>query len=195
MGIKMMKTTMFVAILILVASRVASAQSKELDSNSLLARVSYNVGPSVIDPEARDYPRACFALYGGGYYQISREDGTEPLEGTLSRRQVSDLGRMFRKLDFKSSGGGIVHRSAERFVAEVVRDDDATYYVWMNPDHRNPLPSSAVRIVKWLQEFKAAGASPLMTPRGLSEHSICPPASGSALHSLTSELVPNGGTR
>jgi hypothetical protein len=186
------KITRFLAILILFASAVASTQSRELDSDRLLARVSYNVGPSVIDPEAQDYPQACFALYRGGYYQISREDGAEPLQGTLSRRQRSDLGKMLRSLDFKSSGGGLVERSAERFVAEVVRDDDPTYYVWMNPDHRNPLPSSAVRIVKWLQGFKAEGASPILTPRELSEHSICPPTSGSPLHSLTSELVLDG---
>jgi hypothetical protein len=185
---------MFVAILILVAAP-AAAQSKKLDSDRLLARVSYNGGSMVVDPEARNYPRACFALYGSGYYQISREDGTDPLQGTLSRRELWDLGKMLRSLDFRSSGGGIVQRGAERFVAEVLRDDDPTYYVWMNPDHRNPLPSSAVRIVKWLQEFKAEGASPVLTPRGLSEHSICPPASGSPLHSLTAGLVLEGGSR
>jgi hypothetical protein len=189
------KIMMFVGMLTLVFSCVASAQSKEHDSDRLLARVSYNVGPSLVDPDARDYSPACFALYRSGYYQISGKDGTEPLQGTLSRRQLWDLGKMIKSLDFKSSGGGMVHRSAERFVAEVVQDDDRTYYVWMNPDHRNPLPSSAVRIVKWLQEFKAEGASPLMTPRELSEHSICPPASGSPLHSLTAELVLDGGRR
>jgi hypothetical protein len=189
------KITMFVGMLTLVSSCIASAQSKERDSDSLLARVSYNVGPSLVDPDAPDYSPACFAVYRNGYYQIARKDGTEPLQGTLSRRQLWDLGKMLKSLDFKSSGGGIVHRSAERFVAEVVRDDDTTYYVWMNPDHRNPLPNSAVRIVKWLQEFKAEGASPLMTPRELSEHSICPPASGSPLHSLTSELVLDGSRR
>jgi hypothetical protein len=189
------KRTMFVGVLTLVSSCVASAQAKEHDSDSLVARVSYNGAPSLVDLDAPDDSPACFALYRSGYYQISRKDSPEPLQGTLSRRQLWNLGKMLKSLDFKSSGGGIVHRSAERFVAEVVRDDDATYYVWMNPDHRNPLPSSAVRIVKWLQGFKAEGASPLMTPRELSEHAICPPASGSPLHSLTAELVLDGGRR
>ena len=193
-----LQTTLAVP-LILFASCMASAQSStrqnKADSDNVLARISYSVGgEDATDWQSQDYLPSCFALYRSGYYQMSRTmRGLLPvpdepglfirrnqtiLQGTLSQPQLAEFSRILKNLDFKSRAVGIVHGGSERFVAEVIREDETTHYVWMNPDHQKPFPSSAVRVIDWLQDFDDKDASPL-TLRELSEHSICPSLSDS----------------
>jgi hypothetical protein len=183
------KRTLFAAALILFAG-IASAQSKEPDSDSLLARVSYNIGFPGIDWRTQEgYPQSCIAVYRDGYYQVSRltEDGIENLQGTLSQPQLFYFGKMLKNLDFESRGGGIVRQGAQRFTAEVVREGKAIRYEWMNPDRERPFPSSAARIIEWLRQFKAEGASPFVL-RELSEHPVCPPASEKPLRPVIASV-------
>ncbi len=83
---------------------------------------------------------------------------------------------MLKSLGFKPSEGRLVRQGGESFVAEVVRGRETLHYLWFNPDHERPFPSSAARLIQWLQTFDAHGASPL-TLRELDERAICPPAS------------------
>lgn len=196
------RTTILVFMLTLFSSCGALAQSKKPDSDTVLARVSYSVGgEEATDWQSQDYLPSCFALYRSGYYQMSRtirglipvpgEPGSLPVpsqpglfiyrnqassQGRLSRLQLAEFGRMLKNLDFKSKPGGIVRRGSERFVAEVMREDQTIRYVWMNPDHENPFPSSAVRVIDWLQDFDDKDASPLAL-REASGRSICARAS------------------
>jgi hypothetical protein len=184
------KTLFIVTLILLASSSLASAQSKEPGSDSLLARVSYNGGSSLIDRDMQEgYPQSCFALYRNGYYQILRttKDGTESFQGTLSQHQRLHLGRMLKDLDFDGSRGGVVLQGAERFVAEITREGKTIHYVWMNPDHQHPFPNSAARVIDWLRDFEAEGASPL-TLRELSEHPICPPASAKPVQPVVAGL-------
>jgi hypothetical protein len=184
--------TMLISLLVLLSSGIAWAQSKEPDSDPLLARVSYDVGSSALDWKTQEgYPQACFAVYRSGYYQISRltKDGRETLQGTLSQQRLLDFSRMLQSLDFNSSGGGTVFQGSELFIAEVVRDSEATHYFWMNPDHRNPFPSSAIRVIRWLKDFHPDGASQLAPPPELSNHSICPRVSKNGLQPLTAGIA------
>lgn len=184
------KTLFIVTLIFLASSSLASAQAKEPGSDSLLARLSYNGGTSLSDRDTQEgYSQSCFALYRNGYYQILRttKDGTESFQGTLSQHQRLHLGRMLKDLDFNGSRGGVVLQSAERFVAELTREGKTIHYVWMNPDHQRPFPNSAVRVINWLQDFEAEGASPL-TLRELSEHPICPPASAKPVQPVIADL-------
>jgi hypothetical protein len=94
---------------------------------------------------------------------------------------------MLKDLDFDGSRGGVVLQGAERFVAEITREGKTIHYVWMNPDHQRPFPNSAARVINWLQDFEAEGASPL-TLRELSEHPICPPASAKPVQPVIADL-------
>lgn len=174
------KRTLLIATLIMLASvGIALAQSKDPAPDEILARVSYDIAYGGIDWRTTEgYPQSCFALYRDGYYQVLRltEHGTESLQGTLSRHQLLLFDSMLKNLDFESRGGGIVRNGAQNFTAEIAREGKTLHYDWMNPDHERPFPSSAVRIIGWLQEFKTEGASPLML-RELSEHPVCPAAS------------------
>jgi hypothetical protein len=185
------KTTFLIATLILLASTgIALAQSKEQlkepGSDGLVARVSYGITSPGIDWRTQEgYPQSCFALYRDGYYQVLRltEHGNESLQGTLSHNQLLSFGSMLKNLDFESRGGGIVRNGAQNFTAEIVREGKTIHYEWMNPDNERPFPSSAVRIIEWLQQFKAEGASPLVL-RELSEHPVCPAASDKPVRPL-----------
>jgi hypothetical protein len=183
------KTLLIVTLILFASSILASAQSKEPGSDSLLARLSYNGGTSLIGDMQEGYPQSCFALYRNGYYQILRtsKDGTESFQGTLSQHQRLHLGRMLKDLDFEGSRGGVVLQGAERFVAEITREGKTIHYMWMNPDHQRPFPNSAARVINWLQDFEAEGASPL-TLRELSEHPICPPASAKPVQPVIADL-------
>jgi hypothetical protein len=128
-------------------------------------------------------PQICFALYRSGYYRVSRltEKGTETLQGTLSEDQVLRFRSMLENLDFQFSGGAVTRNGAEVLVAEVIRKRKTIHYVWIDPDHQRPFPSSAMSIVKWLQDFKPKDASLLMVRELSDQHSICPPASETVL--------------
>lgn len=183
--------TMLVATVALFTSGIASAQSNQHSPDSLLARLSYS-STYVIDWRGeKGYPQVCFALYRSGYYQVSRmtEGGTETLQGTLSQDQLLRLGRRLKNLDFQASAGDVIRQGSESFVAEVVREGKAMHYVWIDPDHQRPFPSSAISVVNWLQNFKAKGASPL-TLRELSEQPICPPASAKPVQPVSASLHP-----
>jgi len=164
-------------------SGFAFAQSGTDRTDSLFARLSYSRGRMVDWRQEQGNAQSCFALYRSGYYRVSRltEKGTETLQGTLSEDQVLRFRSMLENLDFQSSGGAVTRNGAEVLVAEVVGKRKTIHYVWIDPDHQRPFPSSAMSIVKWLQDFKPEGASPL-TVRELSDQgSICPSASESVL--------------
>jgi hypothetical protein len=154
----------------------------------LFARLSYSSGHIVDWRQEQGNPQICFALYRSGYYRVSRltERGTETLQGTLSEDQVLRFRGMLENLDFQSSGGAVTRNGAEVFIAEVVRSRKTVHYVWIDPDHERPFPNSAMSVVKWLQDFKPEGSSPL-TVRELSDQpSICPLASKPMLPPLAS---------
>jgi len=93
---------------------------------------------------------------------------------------------MLENLDFQSSGGAVTRNGADVLVAEVVRKGRTIHYVWIDRDHERPFPSSAMNVIKWLQDFKPEGGSPL-TVRELSDQPfICPVASNSVLPLLAS---------
>lgn len=163
---------------LLVASIMAPAQSDKRRSEDLLARVSYQ---STYTPSRSDWKssRVCFALYRNGRYQLVKvaTEKTEVLQGTLSRDELRSISRMLRNLDpEKSSKGVIIENHSESFVALLVRGDGTASYIWTDPDRRRPFPTATLRIVNWLQNFRAQGASPLLSNE-MAEFSICPPAS------------------
>jgi hypothetical protein len=143
--------------------------------NNLLARLSYNSSYLADGREQQHSPRICFELYRSGRYRMSRmtKATTENLGGVLSQDQLSLVTKMLKRLDFDSSGGGIIRQGSESFAAEIVRGDQTTHYVWVDPDHQRPFPDSAVSIINWLQGLTAQGASPLTVPE-LSTDPICP---------------------
>jgi hypothetical protein len=189
------RVTALIAALTLLCSSATPVQTKEHSPDSLLARLSYHSTYGVDWREQQDSPRICFALYRSGYYRILRvtEDGTKSLHGTLPRDELLRVGGMLKNLNgetnadvhvFDSSdrwapwyGDGIIRKGSESLRAEMVRGGEAIHFVWIDPDHERPFPDSAMRIVNWLQRFRALGASPL-TLRELSDEPICPPASG-----------------
>ena len=170
--------TFLIAALTVLYSSVAPAQSKEHSPDGLLARLSYHSTYGVDWREQQHSPRICFALYRSGHYGISRvtKDGTESLQGTLPQDELLRVGRMLKSLDSETNAGGIIRQGSESLRAEIVREGETIHFVWIDPDHERPFPDSAMRIVNWLQSFRALGASPL-TLRELSEEPICPPAS------------------
>jgi hypothetical protein len=179
--------------LISFISAFACAQSRTHGPDRLLARLSY-AGGHVIDwRHERGNPQICLSLYRSGYYRVARltEGGTETLQGTLSRDQVTRFRSVLENLDFQSSGGAVIRNGAEVLVAEVVRKGRTMHYVWIDPDHERPFPSSAMSVVKWLQEFNPEGGLPLSVRELSDEPSICPVASESVLP-LAASLHPVG---
>ena len=163
---------------LLVASIMAPAQSDKQRSDDLLARVSYQ---STYAPSRSDWKssRVCFALYRNGRYQLVKAaaEKTEVLQGTLSQDELRSISRMLRSLDpEKSSKGVVIENHSESFVALLGRKDGTESYIWTDPDRRRPFPKVTLRIVNWLQNFKAQNASPLPSNE-MAEFSICPPAS------------------
>jgi hypothetical protein len=175
------------ATLIWLVSGLALAQSSTQNADPLYARLSYTTGHVVDWKQEKGNPRICLAIYRSGYYRVSRltESGTETLQGTLSADQALRLHSMLEHLAFQSSGGAVTRNGAAMFVAEIVRRRSASHYVWINPDHQRPFPSSAMSIIKWLQDFTPEDALPL-TVRELSDSSICPIASEGVLPLLAS---------
>jgi len=150
-------------------------QSNEQTPNNLLARLSYD---STYVTEERGQPhfsRICFEVYRDGRYRISRMalGRTENLRGTLSEEQLSNVGSFLKKVDFDSKGGGIVRQGSETFVAEIVRGRKTARFIWVDPDHHRPFPDAAESVIRWLQEFKAQGATALTAPES-STMQICP---------------------
>jgi hypothetical protein len=144
-------------------------------SSNLLARLSYNSNYLADGSKQQHSPRICFELYRTGRYRISRmtTGATENLGGILSQSQLSLVIKMLGRLDFESSGGGVIRRGSESFAAEIVRGNQTMRYVWVDPDHQRPFPDSAVSIINWLQGFTAQDASPITVPE-LSTDPICP---------------------
>jgi hypothetical protein len=173
------------ATLVLLISGAALGQSGTHNPDGLLARLSYRSGHFIDWRQERGNPQICFALYRSGYYRVSRltEKGTETLQGALAEDQAIRLRNVLESLDFQSSSGAVIRNGAEVLVAEVVRDGKTLHYVWMNPDHQRPFPSSATGVVRWLYEFKPEGASPLTVREPFS---ICPNASEPVLPLISS---------
>jgi len=183
--------TLIVGLTLLTPS-VGLAQSMKSAPDDLIARLSY-ASTYVVDWRRQEgSPNVCIALYRSGHYQIvvEREKGTEILQGELSKDQLFHVNGMLDDLDFESSQAGLIRRGSESFEAEIHRPGGTTRYIWINPDRQRPFPKSAVDVVHWLRNFKAAGAFPL--PHGeLNEQQICP--SQKPLLPLTAELQPAPG--
>jgi len=154
-------------------------QSNEQTPNNLLARLSYDstyVTEERGQPHlSRDFSRICFEVYRDGRYRTSRMalGRTENLRGTLSEEQVSQVASLLKKVGFDSKGGGIVRQGSETFVAEIVRGGQTARFIWVDPDHHRPFPDAAESVIRWLQEFKAQGATALTAPES-STMQICP---------------------
>jgi hypothetical protein len=142
--------------------------------SNVLARLSY-ISTYVAVSGQQHSPGICFELYRNGRYRVSRStDGaTKNLGGTLTQDQLGAVTRLMKKLDFESSGGGVIRNGSESFVAEIVRGNERMRYLWVDPDHQRPFPDSAVSIINWLQDFKPQGADALVVPE-LGTDSICP---------------------
>jgi hypothetical protein len=180
-----------IATLALLNSPTAPAQSKEHRADDLLARLSYS-STYVWDLHQDRSPQICFALYRDGYYRLSRKSrnapgGTENLQGTLSPDQLTRLRTLLKSLDFQTGEVGAIRKASESLIAEVVRDGKTVHSLWIDPDHQRPFPDSAIRVVNWLQDFKAQGSSPL-TLRELSDRPICPSASEKPLHPVIASV-------
>ena len=154
-------------------------QSNAQTPNNLLARLSYD-STYVTDERgqphfSQNFSRICFEVYRDGRYRISRMalGRTENLRGTLSEEQLSNVGSLLKKVDFDSKGGGIVRQGSETFVAEIVRGGQTVRFIWVDPDHHRPFPAAADSVIRWLQEFKAQGATALTAPES-STMQICP---------------------
>lgn len=179
---------------LLVASIVAPAQSDKHTSDDLLARVSYQ-STYVMNWSNPKSPSVCFALYRSGRYQLLKvaEAKNEVLEGMLSRNELNSISSMLNNLDpEKSSKGVVIQKSSESLVALLVRRNGTESYTWIDPDHQQPFPTAALRIVDWLQNFKARGASPLV--HEMSEFSICPPASLTPVPAVASVMGTRAGS-
>ncbi len=179
--------------LISFISGFACAQSRTHGPDRLLARLSYSGGHVVDWRHEQGNPQICFALYRSGHYRVSRltEGGTETLQGTLPEDQVTPFRSMLENLDFQSSGGAVTRNGAEVLVAEVVRKGRTIRYVWIDPDHERPFPTSAMSVIKWLKDFQPEGGLPLTVRELSTEPSICPVASKPLLP-LVASLYPAG---
>jgi hypothetical protein len=143
-----------------------------------IARISYSTG-IMESSQLQGPPKFCFALFGDGFYRMSRltfQGSTEKVQGMLSGDQLAAIQQLLETVKFQSGGGGIVQNNAESFIAEIVRNDKTGRYSWVDPDHRKPLPESAENVVKWLRKFKPQSEEPIDSPE-LTEDPICPPAS------------------
>src|SRR5437016_5160790 len=154
-------------------------QSNEQTPNNFLARLSYDstyVAEERGQPHfSRNFSRICFEVYRDGRYRTSRMalGRTENLRGTLSEEQVSQVASLLKNVGFDSKGGGIVRQGSETFVAEIARGGQTARFIWVDPDHHRPFPDAAESVIRWLQEFKAQGATALTAPES-STMQICP---------------------
>jgi hypothetical protein len=150
-------------LMVLFSGLGAMAQSATGNPNSVLARLSYHTGSQGIDwRNEKESPHICMAVYHSGYYQISRltEHGNQTLQGTMPQDQLAQLQTLLHEVDFQSVGGGIQYlQGAESLVIEVLNHGKSKHIFWVNPDDRNPLPKSAIRVVDWLEDFQAHGAT------------------------------------
>ena len=159
--------------------------------NTPVARLSYS-NWYVRDWSEQQSSRICFALYDNGYYQLVKltKDGSEEgLHGTMSPSQVSRLRKLVNAFDSNAAGAGGVLEGSESLTVDLINDRGTRRYQWVDRDHQNPLPATAVRIVHWLQVFRAEGAEQL-TLRELGEQSICPPGSLKPLVPTIAHLYP-----
>jgi len=168
----------------------AGAQSASGHSDGALARLSYESGGAVIDWRTQKQPpQTCLAIYPSGYYLISRltEHGNQTFEGAMPKDQFAQLQDLLDEVHFQSAGGGLQHlQGAESLVVEVSRNGHMKHYFWINPEDRNPLPKSALKVANWLRDFRARGATPFEHYEG-SDIRICPSMNDNPMP-LTSSL-------
>lgn len=185
-----LRSLLYLVSIVSVAGFNGVAQSAKSDSDAIVARLSFHSGEMVIDWRyQKNYPQICLAVYQSRYYQISRltERGSQTLEGTLSEEDFASLKEMLNKVNFRSEGGGIQYlQGTESVIVEVVRHNETMRHFWVNPGGRNPLPKSAIKVVEWLENFQAPGATPFKHFEA-SDIRICPSMNENPLP-LTSSL-------
>jgi len=186
-----LKLTLVLTTSILCTSTVGSAQTERPDGDTPVVRISYG-NWYVGDWSERQSSRICFALYDGGYYQrvtLTKNGSEEALHGTMVPSEVSRLRKLVKAFDVNSSGPGGVREGSESLIVDIVHDRGANRHEWVDRDRQDPFPDSAVRIVHWLQNFRAEGAE-VLTLRELGEQRICPPGSLKPLQPALSDLLP-----
>ena len=188
-----MRITLMVAVAVLCCASSPAQSTKHDQDDSAIARLSYRSGYGVDWRQQNDSPRICFALYRNRDYKIFRvtEDGSKSVHGKLSDDEFVRVVKMLRKLGSETNRGGFILRGSESFIAEIMRADKTVHFVWVDPDHERPFPDSVMKIVNWLQDFAASGASPL-TLRELSDDPICPSASEKPIQPAISRLQTPG---
>lgn len=167
-----------------------ASQPDKQNAKNLLARLSYDSTYVADERGERRSPRVCFEVYRDGRYRVSRAtvSGTENLGGKLTPKQLNLLANLLKKVDFENQGGGIVRQGAETLVAEIARADGKARYIWVDPDHQRPFPEAAARVIRWLQDFKAQGASVLTAPE-LSTMQICPRMSDNPVQPVIASIA------
>jgi hypothetical protein len=172
-----------IASVLLASTFVWGQQPQISEPTSLLVRMSF--ASSWVTSRFDSFPQTCISVDRSGHYEMRRmtmkgndefvegTPHTELLQGTLPPKELKKLEMMLHDPEFRTlpkSGGGILLKGAETFVAEVPRASGAQRVVVSDTDGENPFPPSAQRIVNWLQRFKAEGAEPL----DVSALDICP---------------------
>jgi len=168
-------------MLAMLAPVNAVPQSRDQDSRTplsqdsdMVTRLAYH---NTYWTEEKDSLRqACFALYRDGHYKLLRikqNGGRESLQGDLDQNGIVGIANMLKNLSFGRSIGGAILRDSEFFMADIANHGKIVRHAWLDPDGRNPLPDSAVKIVNWLQSFQPQDASPVAL-RELSD--VCPAA-------------------
>ena len=178
---KRMWMSILCSVILQACLATQSGLANDQGPTTVLARLSYSNTFVAVSGQQRS-PGICFELYRSGRYRVSRStDGaTKTLGGTLTQDQLGAVTQLMKKLDFESSGGGVIRNGSESFVAEIVRGNETMRYLWVDPDHQRPFPDSAVSIINWLQDFIPQDASPVTVPE-LSTDAICPRVSDKPL--------------
>lgn len=168
----------FAGIVLLYAAvlpNCLSTQNSAPGKQNFVARISYQNSYSTDGSNPRLSPRICFELYNDGRYRMSRMMGgtDEALGGKLSQDQVELFMKTLKRIDFASNKGGVIRKGSESFAAEIANGGETDRYIWVDPDHQQPFPQSAIKVIDLLREFSPAGASKLTVPE-LSTDPICP---------------------
>jgi len=167
-----------ISIMLWLVANAVSQNSPSVDKPlpKPIARISYSSG--ILESSyLQGPPKFCFALFGEGFYRMSRltpRGTTEKVQGMLSADQLAVFRKILEGVKFQSGGGGLVQNNAESFIAQITRDDQTRRYFWVDPDQRKPLPASALKVVKWLQNFRPQNEEIVDVPEG-TENPICPP--------------------
>lgn len=156
------RTSLIVAVAIVVGAASLSLAGERTDTDSLLARLSYR-STWVMQPGQKVSPRICLSVMRDGRYRVLRmnEIGQMELqEGTLPSDQLKHLQTLLDAPEFRAltgSHGGMIRQGSDSFMAEVPREGAVQRVSWMIPDHKKNFPDPAAKVIGWLQSFHPEG--------------------------------------